>query len=73
MKRDEDGKPPEVVVVVVVIGVDPKDIDAPVAVPNGVVVGAADEPPPNVNDELAVVGAEATVVVGVDPNANADG
>jgi hypothetical protein len=65
-RDDDDEKPAEV-------GTDavaPKEIGAVVLVPNGV---AVDGPDPNVNEELVVLGAEATVVAGVVPNPNVEG
>jgi hypothetical protein len=66
-KRDDDDvKPAEV-------GADavaPKEIGALVLVPNGV---AVDDPDPNVNEELVVLGAETTEVAGVVPNPNVEG
>ena len=69
-RDDDDEKPAEVGADVAAVGVAPKEIGAVVLVPNG---AAVDGPAPNVNEELVVFGAEATVVAGVEPNPNAEG
>lgn len=76
-KTDDDpvGKPPEAGAASAVAGVAPKETGA---VRAGVVIllppnGVADEPAPNANEEVVVVGTEVTVAVGVPPNANVEG